>query len=72
MKSPTRSVAVVRRQITRARRDRCMVVLHPDTVEWLVSYVPRALTAREIKEAVRAITEMPLAESRTFRVRAKP
>ncbi len=74
MKSPTRSVAVIRRQLTRARRDRVMVTLHPDTVEWLVSYVPRALTARETKEVVRALAGMPLPESvrRTRPLRAKP
>jgi hypothetical protein len=35
MKSPTRSIAVIRRQIARARRDACMVPLHPDTAEWM-------------------------------------
>lgn len=34
-RKPTRSIARIRRQIDRARRERVMVVLHPDTVEWL-------------------------------------
>jgi len=39
MKTPTRSLRVIERQIERARRDRSMVVLHPDTVEWLLKLV---------------------------------
>jgi hypothetical protein len=35
MRKPTRSIALIRRTIERARRERCMVALHPDTVEWL-------------------------------------
>jgi hypothetical protein len=59
MKEPTRSIALIRRQIERARRERCMVVLHPDTVEWLALLAAArkncVLEPHEAKTAVRLL-----------------
>lgn len=59
MKSPTRSIAAIRRQLTRARRDGVMVVLHPDTVEWLALVAAArencVLETKEARGAVRLL-----------------
>ncbi len=39
MWKPTKSLKVIRKQIERTRREVCMVVLHPDTVEWMVEEI---------------------------------
>lgn len=36
MMKPTKSLKLIKRQIERARKDGVMVVLHPDTVQFLV------------------------------------
>jgi hypothetical protein len=59
MKSPTTSVAVVFRQLTRARRERVMVTLHPDTVQWMLLLAAArkncVLEPREGKTAIRLL-----------------
>ena len=59
MKSPTRDPAVIRRQVTRARRDGVMVTLHPDTVTWLALLAAArkncVLEPEEAKTAIRLL-----------------
>jgi hypothetical protein len=59
MRKPTRSIALIRRMIERARRERCMVVLHPDTVEWMAMLAGArnncVLEPREAKTAVKLL-----------------
>jgi len=42
MKTPTRSLKLIRREMLRARKDRSMAVLHPDTVEWLIERIAKS------------------------------
>jgi hypothetical protein len=62
MKSPTTSVAVVFRQLTRARRERVMVTLHPDAVQWMLLLAAArkncVLEPREAKTLVRLLGEL--------------
>ena len=59
MKKPTRSIALIRREIERSRREDSMVVLHPDTVEWMALLAAArtncVLEPKEAKTAVRLL-----------------
>jgi hypothetical protein len=59
MRKPTRSIKLIRRMIERARRERVMVVLHPDTAEWMALLAAArtncVLEPKEAKNVVRLL-----------------
>lgn len=56
MKKPTKSVKLIQRQVDLARRDGVMVVIHPDTAQFLVDCARGMESVREMtKHAERRI-----------------
>ena len=58
MRKPTKSIKLIQRQIDRARKEDVMVILHPDTAEFLVDCARAMEVARQLtKRCERRMTD---------------